>query len=269
MTKYCYELAKAGMRMRTQKFRWQKMRKEESNTRIFKKLATSPRTFTELLSLTGLSRGVLGKRLKEMLKKGLVEKFVADDGHVKYRLMGKAAQDALSIMKIVSFLTDSSSLFLPTKTRATDAETDLARFLEAFVKRIGAVALYTLIHTLTIENPREAERWLESTFAYPDQRIDWLRCLMYRAAFEAEKKVDLGFGESYDIARILQQAPREMIPRLWKAYRTLYPDEAHVLDNAMNSASRYSNVLRRLQKGELDMKDIEKLPFREVLEKYG
>lgn len=253
----------------TRKFEWQKIMKEETNTRIFKKLAISPRPFTELLSLTGLSRGVLGKRLKEMLKKGVVEKFVADDGHVKYRLMGKAAQDALIIMKMVQFLSDSDGLFLPTQTRARDVETDVAHFLEALAKRIGAVALYTLIHTLTIEDPKEAERWLESTFAYPDQRIEWLRCLMDRAALIAEKRVSLKFGETINIARILEETPKESIPKLWKAYRVLYPDEANTLDNAMNSASRYSNVLRRLQKGELELKDIEKLPLHEVLEKYG
>ena len=255
--------------MRSQKFEWQKMRKDETNANIFMKVARNPRTFTELLSLTGLSRGVLAKRLKEMLKEGWTEKFVAKDGSVKYRLMGKAVQEAASILKLEQFVLDSQSLFLSMGKRANDPNMGLRDFLEALAMRIGATALYTLIYTLTIEDFEDAEKWLEGAFAYSDQRIDWLRSLMYRAALEAEKKVGLKFGESYDIGRILQEAPREIIPRFWEVYRNLYPEEAQMLDKAIDSSSKYSNVLRRLQSGELHMKEIENLPFREVLEKYG
>lgn len=251
------------------KFKWQKDRKAETNQKILHSLSRNPSTFTNLLASTELSKAILSKTLKEMLKQELLEKFVAVDGSVQYRLMGKAAQRALVYLRLAEFIASAIPFFDDLGEMATDPKINMERFLNELGDKIAASALYGLISTLTIQNTHEAEVWLESTFAQPDHRKEWLYYLMKRAAFEAKKEVIMKFGDLYNVERILENVPRNMVQKMWVSYKKMYPVEAKILDDAMHTADRYTNVLRRLQKGELDMKDIEKLPLREVLEKYG
>lgn len=204
-----------------------------------------------------------------MLRQKLVEKFVAADGSVQYRLMGKAAQEALAYLKLAQFMVSSIALFDPLGKLSSGPEIDMERFLAALAKKIAASVLYTLISTLAMRNTHDAEVWLKSSFAQLGQRKQWAYFLMQRAAFEAEKEVTMKFGDLDSLGKILENVSEDMVEKLWISYRKLYPIEAKFFDDTMSRAIRYANVSRRLQKGELDKEKIDKMPFHEVLERYG
>jgi hypothetical protein len=151
---------------------YHKKLKQSSEDKIINALAEKGATFTELLTLTGLSKPVLNGHLKRLQKEQKIEK---EDG--AYTLIAGNLKDGYVKRTLFSML--STQIFNDLFEATGKGQLDDKDFIERFGKKVGLLESLTLYIGLIIgrQNPAEGGKWIEEGFGTLIQKYAWRRCL--------------------------------------------------------------------------------------------
>lgn len=252
------------------KFAWQKQRKKESVGSILRRIAYGgPESFTVLLKDTGLSRAVLAKRLKDLVKSGDLEKFLTNDGEIHYILTARALKDFLPLLKVQHFGLASYGFFSPISAMTDDSSISLKEFLKVFTEKIGVYTLYVLMQVLYIENPTEADLWLHDLLATDEEKGRLLCFLSERANMDSRRKTALSVADLSDISKLRASVQnKESLKTMLETLNELYPKNVQFLNNAMESSVAWADFIEDFSQGKLTKEEMS-APLKDVLEKYA
>jgi len=164
-------------------FEYQREKRQESERRIVSALGGAERTFTDLQRMTGLSKSVLAEHLRRMEKYGMVRRFLPSKGkRHRYKLLAGATIHGHIQRTLFSYL--STQVFNDLFIALEDGSIPNKVFFESFSKKIGVVAMYTLLIGLerARDDPDESGKWFEEAFGDLIQKYSWRRCF-YRQIF--------------------------------------------------------------------------------------
>lgn len=174
---------------------YQRKRREASERKVIRALIDGNRTFTELLSLTGLSKPTLTYRLDDMKYRGIIMKtWDPQKEQVVYVLRKKD-----EMVELLSFYKSAvNGMFKEIEKKFKDKNSSDIECIELLSKKIGAFTLYSLDMSI---NYQEDGEWLTESFS----RL-------------VNKLLDL---------------PKERLGKLGHTLRNLHPDEVVFFDNIM------------------------------------
>lgn len=207
-----------------------------------------------------ISRATVARYLRKMVKEGVVKKEVLGTRKSSYRLSAQAAYRENVQRSLFSIL--SMALFNDILDNASSGRLSDEEFTEVFTKRIGVLAMYTLLIGLSKaeENPDEAGKWIEEAFGTLIQKDGWRVCLN-RQIFgkqvplrhpiklkgPAAPEILLEEGTIYVklpeaiepglTARVLKEMPKipeERVKNLIRSLESLFPEEIRILDQALS-----------------------------------
>ncbi|MEM2129915.1 MAG: hypothetical protein QXZ70_04875 [Candidatus Bathyarchaeia archaeon] len=204
----------------------------------------------------GISRRSVARYLNALVDKGILKK----DG--AYRLAMEAINWKHSQRSLFSVL--CMHLFDELYEKTGQGMLNDEEFVELFTRRVGVLALYTLLVGISkaAENhPEEGGKWIEEAFGTLVQKDGWRACLnrqLYGGVVKLMSSIRLGQplmpeiemrGETIYVrppaavqpglaAKVFKELPKP-IPRnrinLLKAcLKKLYPSETELLDDALN-----------------------------------
>jgi hypothetical protein len=204
----------------------------------------------------GISRPSVARHLRILVKGGILKK---DGG---YRLAMEAINWKHSQRSVFSVL--SMHLFDDIFEKAGQGILSNSEFVELFTRRVGILALYTILVGLekaSKNSPKEGGRWIEEAFGNLVQKDGWRMCVDRQIFGEIvtlktpilleqplRPKIEVEDGTIYvyspesikrgTAGRVLRELskpiPPDRLERLKKCLKDLYPAETELLDDAIN-----------------------------------
>ena len=225
-------------REKKDKHAWHKRVRRENEAKIMCALSSGPKTIGQIRKETGLSKTTIYKVLNALKEKGIVKK----DGEL-WVLKGPIPLEYDYAQRIVfSYL--STRIFNQLYKRAGKMNDD--EFLESFIKKIGLVAVATLLVGLDIgrEHPEEGSRWIEEGIGTLIQVYAWRVCLFrqllggpyeLKGMIELKEPVRLNItddelvvipaafekGLTEAILKVLPEIPKNRLRAMWKALENI------------------------------------------------
>jgi hypothetical protein len=204
----------------------------------------------------GISRPSVARYLSTLVKKGILKK---DGG---YRLAMEAINWKHAQRSVFSVL--SMHLFDDIFEKAGQGVLSNSEFVELFTRRVGILALYTILVGLekAFKNgPKEGGRWIEEAFGTLIQKDGWRMCVDRQVFGEIvtlktpirleqplRPKIEVEDGTIYVrspeaikrglagqvLKELSKPIPPDRLELLKKCLKDVYPAETEVLDDAIN-----------------------------------
>jgi predicted transcriptional regulator len=138
------------------------------------------KSFTDVVKKAeraGISRATVARSLPRLIEKGVVKKENLEGKKARYKLAMEALHTRHAQRSLFSVL--SMHLFNEILEGASTGKLADEEFTKLFTKRIGALAMYTLLTGLkkVKEDPEEAGKWIEEAFGTLIQKDGWRTCL--------------------------------------------------------------------------------------------
>ncbi len=204
----------------------------------------------------GISRRSVARYTKALVKKGILKK------NGTYRLAMEAINQKHAQRSLFSVL--AMHLFDELYEKTGQGALNDEEFIELFTKRVGVLALYTLlvgISKAAESHPEEGGKWIEDAFGTLVQKDGWRSCLnrqVYGGVVQLMSSIRLGEPLMPEIEikdktiyvrppsaiqpglagkvfkELPKPIPRDRINLLKTCLKKLYPTETELLDDALN-----------------------------------
>ena len=234
-----------------------------ARAKIISALDQQPSTFTQLLEKTEMSRPTLSKHLKRMKSIGIVRRRIdrrtedtvytltkkAADSNM-YRLVKVRNASLRSLLSAHSHRFERSVVsFISPSSNSLDEEV-----LDSWIRRIGLLAVYTMLQSILIGNRQtlEAEtEWFSETFMDSEQRalfrfLVYLRLLSRRR--NGSMSVEWDKKRTNDYLRIISEGKKpkdqpnlegiieKRVQEMLELLRELNPEEFGILENVYSKS---------------------------------
>ena len=205
----------------------------------------------------GISRPSVARHLRSLVRNGTVKK-----NNGKYQLAMEAINGKHAQRSLFSVL--SMHLFDDVFEKAGQGTLNDQDFIEQFTRRVGILALYTILTGLekaSNKEFKEAGRWIEESFGTLIQKDGWRMCVdrqVYKEVVNLKTKIKLQqpitpiievkndaiyvhtsqaiqVGMASRVLKELSKSiPMDRLKLLKACLKNLYPEETELLDNIIN-----------------------------------
>lgn len=215
-----------------------------------------------------ISRATVSRYLPKLIEKGLVKKEDLGKKKINYKLAMEAIQGKHVQRSLFSVM--SMHLFNDILEGASTGKLADEEFTRLFTRRIGALAMYTLLTGLSMagKDPDQAGKWIEEAFGTLIQKDGWRICLnrqifgksvplrrqiMLKTPVMPEIVVEEGtiyvrLPESIEpglTARVLKELPaipKKRLEELRASLEKLYPEETQLLNQVLFKIQEAASV---------------------------
>jgi len=224
--------------------------------------------FADIVALAekaGISKATVARYLSALVNRGVIKK------NKVYKLAMEAVHWKHAQRSLFSVL--SMHVFNDILDAASQGTLEDKEFASLFTGKIGALAMYTLLHGLSMANrsPEEAEKWIEETFGTLPQKYAWRVCLnrqIFGGPIRLRSPISLKNLPVPEIvveketiyvklpstiepgltARVLKELPHIPVDKLIAlkdSLKELYPKEVELLENVLHEISEAAKISQR------------------------
>lgn len=230
--------------------------------------------FTEIVRQAeglGISRATVSRYLPKLVKKGLIKKEDLGNKRISYKLAMEAVQGKQVQRSLFSIL--SMHLFNRILEGASAGKLSDEEFTKLFTGRVGALAMYTLLTSLSMadKDPDQAGKWMEEAFGTLIQKDGWRICLnrqIFGKPVPLRRQITLKTPVTPEIvieegtiyvklpesiepglsARVLKELPpipKRRLEELKSSLNKIYREETEMLDQTLSNIQEAANVSAR------------------------
>lgn len=220
---------------------------------------------------SGTSRATVSRYLPKFIEKGLVKKEDLGNKKINYKLTMESIHRKHVQRNLFSIL--SMHLFNDVLEGARTGSLTDEDFTKLFTRRIGSLAMYTLLTGLSMadKDADQAGKWIEEAFGTLIQKDGWRLCLnrqifgkpvplkhpitlktpVMPEIIVEEGTIYVKLPESIEpglTARVLRELPKipeKRLESLKSSLEKLYPDETHLLDQVLSKIQEAANASAR------------------------